>query len=970
MHCLGMPFNGDTVRDRSLGGSETAAWALARELAKRDHQVTLFTMGEPGKFNGVRYENVGPISEQFPFGQAWDAYSQSALADACIAQRAPGIFGRRVHSKVNLWWTHDLALKRFASGVVGMAWNVDRYVAVSEWHRQQVHQVYGIPLASIAVGRNGIYPEDFAGDAATHGPGVGKKRLTYTSRPERGLVHLVREGGIMEQLGDDYHLVVCHYDNTTPDMAPFYQQLWSRCQALPNVTLLPPQTKADLYGIMRAAWLHVYPSEFEETSCITAMETQAAGLPFLGSRCGALPETLDGAGAELIDLKDGQADEAAFVRRIKHLADKPEQYARLKARTGGDRYDWSGVAEEWENLIESCFSGISVSVPNLARHYLRSEDIMPLRDLASRCPDEIPADVTAKMQRLYGDWIDDQEKYRAKYAEHYTFEAERGTLRPQIVPDGNPRLSAVLSGLADLPSGARVLDLGPAEGAMTLGVAKARPDLTIVSVELDELNIAVMRQAVSQFGLGNVEIYQGDQFELPDEAKGCDAILAGEVLEHLPDPVDAIRRLWAHCGLDRKIRLVLTTPYGPWSSLLSPELLKDHEFLAHLWHFEPDDWRDILGKQMGYRLLVAPTQQPSARDYFGQTVVACTLMPGIPLGSIDLERKHRRQAPRHSLSLCMIAKDAETTIAKTIKSTGDLPNEVIVAVDRTTTDRTREIARDLGAVVFDIPSPLEIGFDAARNLSIEQAAGDWILWLDSDEEMVGADNGHKYLRQNCIGAYMTPQHHFAVEPLGVLQTDLPCRIFRNRQGGKFWGAVHEHPETAPNAGLGVVLQIGDVSVAHPAYQTEAVRRQRFVRNWPLMRQEWTRTPRRHLTKLLYLRDVSYLARGIIVEGWRPEQWGLTVEDCVAQGTEAFSQILESKIVDLALQALPYYSMLNELARRGFGFDGTIIGAAPLGAAPNGAGKRVAGIFATRKELDTLIALIVDQSTAPLQEKYL
>jgi len=33
MHCGGMPFNGDTVKTRSLGGSESAAYYMAKELA-------------------------------------------------------------------------------------------------------------------------------------------------------------------------------------------------------------------------------------------------------------------------------------------------------------------------------------------------------------------------------------------------------------------------------------------------------------------------------------------------------------------------------------------------------------------------------------------------------------------------------------------------------------------------------------------------------------------------------------------------------------------------------------------------------------------------------------------------------------------------------------------------------------------------------------------------------------------------
>ena len=51
-------------------------------------------------------------------------------------------------------------------------------------------------------------------------------------------------------------------------------------------------------------------------NCITAMEAMHAGLPFLSSAHAALPETCKGSGSVLLPLKDGVADEDAFVAQI------------------------------------------------------------------------------------------------------------------------------------------------------------------------------------------------------------------------------------------------------------------------------------------------------------------------------------------------------------------------------------------------------------------------------------------------------------------------------------------------------------------------------------------------------------------------------------------------------------------------------------------------------------------------------
>ena len=70
MHCGGMPFNGNTIKEQSLGGSETAAYYVAKELAQAGHSVTIFTAHqEGGVFDGVKYEWMGEASEEVPLGQ-------------------------------------------------------------------------------------------------------------------------------------------------------------------------------------------------------------------------------------------------------------------------------------------------------------------------------------------------------------------------------------------------------------------------------------------------------------------------------------------------------------------------------------------------------------------------------------------------------------------------------------------------------------------------------------------------------------------------------------------------------------------------------------------------------------------------------------------------------------------------------------------------------------------------------------
>src|SRR5262249_49576333 len=85
--------------------------------------------------------------------------------------------------------------------------------------------------------------------------------------------------------------------------------------------------------------------------------------------------------------------------------------------------------------------------------------------------------------------------------------------------------------------------------------------------------------------------------------------------------------------------------------------------------------------------------------------------------------------PTH-LSLCMIARDEEPRIEECLRSIAPYVDEMVV-VDTGSKDRTREIARDCGARVFEMAWP--DSFAEARNASLDLARGQWIFWMDADD---------------------------------------------------------------------------------------------------------------------------------------------------------------------------------------------------------------------------------------------
>ncbi len=87
------------------------------------------------------------------------------------------------------------------------------------------------------------------------------------------------------------------------------------------------------------------------------------------------------------------------------------------------------------------------------------------------------------------------------------------------------------------------------------------------------------------------------------------------------------------------------------------------------------------------------------------------------------------------ISLAMIAKDEEANIGRAIRSAASYCHQIVV-VDTGSSDGTVGIARSLGAEVHSFP--WNGSFADARNEALRHCTGDWVLFMDCDEELDAA----------------------------------------------------------------------------------------------------------------------------------------------------------------------------------------------------------------------------------------
>lgn len=83
------------------------------------------------------------------------------------------------------------------------------------------------------------------------------------------------------------------------------------------------------------------------------------------------------------------------------------------------------------------------------------------------------------------------------------------------------------------------------------------------------------------------------------------------------------------------------------------------------------------------------------------------------------------------ISVCILTKNSSATLRETLASVSSF--DEVVILDNGSRDHTLEIARTFANVkIYEEPF---VGFGRLRNLAAEKASHDWILALDSDEEL-------------------------------------------------------------------------------------------------------------------------------------------------------------------------------------------------------------------------------------------
>ncbi|MDP4164519.1 MAG: glycosyltransferase family 2 protein [Bacillota bacterium] len=189
----------------------------------------------------------------------------------------------------------------------------------------------------------------------------------------------------------------------------------------------------------------------------------------------------------------------------------------------------------------------------------------------------------------------------------------------------------------------------------------------------------------------------------------------------------------------------------------------------------------------------------------------------------------------------MIVKNEEDCIARCLESVKDIVDEIII-VDTGSSDHTIEICKSFGADIHYFP--WNGNFSEARNFGINLATGDWILWLDADEEVDKHERlmlrdllyteSFDILALHLINFYGETVDHDKVIEIGHY------RLFRSGLGIQFVNRIHEVLQSPEHLKLREKGRIGftDLKLYHYGYMNQTVvKKNKHERNLELLEQE-------------------------------------------------------------------------------------------------------------------------------------
>jgi len=341
----------DTIAATGIGGSERMAWEMARRLVKLGNRVRVYgDCEQPGNFEGVEWFNHLDYHH--------------LTCDVLIPSRRPIAIDDQfeVQAKARLCWVHDVHCGAELNQV--RAHRIDRFLCLSDWHRQFFLQTYDfVHETQVIKTRNGIDLSlyDKPEERDPH-------RMFYSSSLDRGVFVAIEALPFIREKVPDASLHIYYGLDiwkrfASPEQKQqieFLERLMAE-RASQGVHFHGRISPPELAKEQMRSGVWSYPTWWTETSCITGQEAQAAGCRVVTSPIAALNETV-GLRGTMIDgywlspeykAQFADACVAAMLKPGEEDREELKRYAR-------ENFSLDTLARDWVKMFHQVLREVEV----------------------------------------------------------------------------------------------------------------------------------------------------------------------------------------------------------------------------------------------------------------------------------------------------------------------------------------------------------------------------------------------------------------------------------------------------------------------------------------------------------------------------------------------------------------------------------------------------------------------------------
>jgi glycogen(starch) synthase len=329
-----------------VGGLESHAWYLCRDLVRHGHDVTMVTSRSlPGSARHETMEGVNVIRTWFPARNpvGWVAHTFASVpAYLRLAERAdilhaqtfasapPAMIAKKRWGKPFVLTLHTSHFLRLAAKP---AWQpvLRRIIRSADWLLAASEEIRDVAL--------GLEPRDRA-EALTNGVDTEMFRPVEPTLPRTGGHRLIVPRRLFAKNGVEYlvrampliraELAVEAVVVGDGPLRAHLEALARELGVADSIRFLGKRPNAEMPGLLASADAAVIPSLMEATS-IAALEAMSCGVPIAASRVGGLPEIIDDSVGTLFEPANPVSLANAVVALLRR-GDRSEMGARARHR--------------------------------------------------------------------------------------------------------------------------------------------------------------------------------------------------------------------------------------------------------------------------------------------------------------------------------------------------------------------------------------------------------------------------------------------------------------------------------------------------------------------------------------------------------------------------------------------------------------------------------------------------------------